>query len=54
MGDADILVPETILERPRRKLKDFEAIKPELLEAAEVASRKIDFIYARLHENAYD
>lgn len=24
MGDADVLVPETILERPRRRLKAIE------------------------------
>ena len=24
MGDADVLVPETILERPRRRLKSIE------------------------------
>lgn len=54
MTDADILVPETILERPRRRLKAFEEIKPELVEAIEVANEKIDIIHKRLRENAYD
>ena len=31
MGDADVLVPETILERPRRRLKSIEKLREELM-----------------------
>lgn len=35
MGDADVLVPETILERPRKRMKGLEAFRDEMIEASE-------------------
>lgn len=35
MGDADVLVPETIMERPRRRLKAIEALREELMTETE-------------------
>jgi len=53
MGDADVLVPETILERPRRRLKSIEALREELMVATEDVESRIIHIYNRLHDNVY-
>ena len=34
-GDADVLVPETILERPGRRLKDLEKLIEEIMSLTE-------------------
>lgn len=31
MGGADVFVPETILERPRKRLTDVELLREEIL-----------------------
>ena len=33
MGNADVLVPEKILERPQRRLKEMEKLRKELFTA---------------------
>ncbi len=35
MGDADVLVPETILDRPRRRLRALEKLREELVASTE-------------------
>ena len=54
MGDADVLVPETILERPRRRLKSIEKLREELMTATEDVQSKIIWIYQILHDNVYN
>ena len=54
MGDADVLVPETILERPRRRLKSIEKLREELMTATEDVQAKITLIYQILHDNVYN
>ena len=45
MGDADVLVPETILERPRRRLKAIEKLREELMTATEDVKNRVTNIY---------
>lgn len=54
MGDADILVPETIMERPQRKIRAFEQLQADVRKAADAANQNISFIYQRLHESAHN
>ena len=51
MGDADVLVPETILERPRRRLKSIEQLREQIIHASEDVQQKIIYIYQLLNEN---
>jgi len=54
MGDADVLVPETILERPRRRLKNMERLREALISATEDVKSKIIYIYQLLNDNCYN
>ena len=54
MGDADVLVPETILERPRRRLKDIEKLREEIMSLTEEVQSKIIEIYSLLNDNIYN
>ena len=54
MGDADVLVPETIMERPRRRLKAIEALREELMAETDGVQARILHIYNRLHENVFN
>lgn len=54
MGDADVLVPETILERPRRRLKSIEKLREDIMTATEEVQQKIILIYQLLHDNVYN
>ena len=53
MGDADVLVPETILDRPRRRLRAMEKLREELVNATEDIQQRIINIYNRFRENVY-
>ena len=53
MGDADVLVPETILDRPKRRLRSLEKLREELIQSTEEIQTKIVNLYNRLHENVY-
>lgn len=54
MGDADVLVPETILERPRKRMKGLEVFRDEMLEAAEEIQTRIINIYQRFRDTAFN
>ena len=53
MGDADVLVPETILDRPRRRLRSMEKLREELVSATEDIQQRIINIYNRFRENVF-
>ena len=53
MGDADVLVPETILDRPRKRLRALENLREELVDSTQEIQRKIINIYNRFRENVY-
>ena len=48
MSGADALVPEKILERPKRRLQTMEDLRDELLIATNEANDKINEIFAKL------
>ena len=54
MGDADVLVPETILDRPRRRLKGLEKLREEIMGVAEIVQSKVTLIYNLIHENIHN
>lgn len=54
MGDADVLVPETILERPRRRLKSIERLREDLMSLTEDVHTRVQHIYRVLQANAYN
>ena len=54
MGDADVLVPETILERPKKRIKSMEKLREELVVEAQDVQAKVIYIYQRLQENVYN
>ena len=54
MGDADVLVPETILDRPRRRLKGLEKLREDIMAVAEEVQIKVTNIYNMVHENIFN
>ena len=54
MSGADALVPEKILERPKRRLQTMEDLRDELLIATNEANDKINEIFSKLQGNAYN
>ena len=54
MGDADYLVPETILERPRRRLKNIEALRERVMYETEEIKTRIINVYHLLDDNIYN
>ena len=54
MGDADVLVPETILDRPRRRLKAIESLREDLMSQTEEVQNRITRIYNLLQSNVYN
>ena len=54
MGDADVLVPETILDRPRRRLKGLEKLREDIMAVAEEVQIKVTTIYNMVHENIFN
>ena len=48
MGDADVLVPETILERPRRRLQAIERLREDLMSQTEDVQNRVTLIYRLL------
>ena len=54
MGDADVLVPETILERPRRRLQSIEKLREDLMSMTEDVFNRVQHIYRILQANAYN
>ena len=53
MNNADELVPDKILERPQRRLKEMEVLREELLTATAEVNYKINMICSKVKENAY-
>ena len=51
MGDADLLVPETILDRPRRKMKQFEMMREDIMKIAEEVQQRVLYIYQKIHDS---
>lgn len=54
MGDADVLVPETILERPRRRLQAIERLREDLMSQTEEVQNRVTLIYRLLQANVYN
>ena len=54
MGDADVLVPETIFERPRRRLQSIEKLREDLMSMTEDVFNRVQHIYRILQANAYN
>ena len=54
MGGADIFVPEVILERPRRRLNDLEALRETLIELNKEIREKQEKAVRLIHEQIYD
>ena len=54
IGEADMLVPETILERPRRRLKGIETLRDQLLYETEEVQTRVIKIYNLLNDNIFN
>ena len=53
MGGADMFVPTVILERPRKRLTEVEALRDEILGLNSEIKQKQEYILKRIHENVY-
>ena len=53
IGGADVLVPEKVVERPRRRLKAMEQLRKELLQATNEANDKVVEIFQTIQANKY-
>ena len=53
MGTADVLIPEKILERPRRRLKAVEALRADILDKTMAVNQKVEEIYTLVKTNMF-